>query len=444
VSVSISVANAADISDLSVSAANAITWSATDTVTQLGSNGNAAAVITGMRFWLVHINTGNTIIDDSTTSGITGLNTASASRTFTIAANTLTAGENYVVRLHASDPTETAYQDVVFKALTATVTPTITVPAAAAVIGTPSSTVTWTLTNGNTHYQVQVLNGSTITYDSGIVASTAQTTTASFPDTGVSRTVRVRARRNSSFAWSAWATVAVTVSHIAPPTPVVTAFAAQDTGSIGVTHAMGLTVTQPTPSGGQPAVATSEVWVRKNGDTLDGMMVSSSASAVTAYTWRAPAHGVIYQVRVKNIAADGRNAWSAWFTATSAPVLRGVVLYSLAAPTAPTVFRLNREEAADDYQAEAALIVYDGRAFPVVEFGTGGSRVLQVTIDLRLDADRDALRTMLLSRTLVLYRDRRGRKMYALVQAGPIQDTFYGYSTTLTITQVDNPADRLV
>lgn len=367
-------------------------------------------------------------------------------RTFTIPANTLTAGKTYVFQFYGKDGAGVfALLDVTVSAVGATATPTITVPTAGAVISSPTNTVTWTLANGNTQYQVQVLNGSTVVFDTGVTDSTAQTVTGvPFPDTGVSRTVQVRAKRGASYAWSAWASVNVTVSHTAPMTPAITALTATDVAGIGFTHALVATITQPTPSGGAPTVTSTEVYVRPTGDSSAGVLVDAVANAATSYTFKSPTSGITYQVRVRVVSADGRNAYSAWVTANAAVVLKGVVLYSLAAPTVVKVFRFNGDEASDDYQPTAELIQYDGRPFPVVEFGVASTRALEVTLDMKTDADAAALRTMLLSRSIVLYRDRRGRKVYAFVSASALVDTAYGYRTNLTITAVDYPADRSV
>lgn len=379
-------------------------------------------------------------------SGFVAASGTSLTRTQTIPANTLTAGKTYVIQTYVVDNTaQSAIVDVTVSAVGATVAPTITVPAAAAVISTPMSTVTWTLANGNTNYQIQVLNGSTVVFDTGEVASTAQTNTSiPFPDTGVSRTVRVRAKRGPSYAWSPWSTVNVTVAHTPPMTPTITSLTATDVAGIGYAHALVAAITQPTPSGGAPAVVSTEFYVRAVGDPGNGALVDTSPTSATSYTFKSPTSGVSYQMRVRVVSADNRYAYSAWVTANAALALRGVVLYSLAAPTVVKLFRYNGDEAQDDYSAEAELIQYDGRPLPVVEFGTAGSRELKVSIAVKTDVDRDALRTMLLSRSIVLYRDRRGRKLYALITSGPFVDTIYGTSTELTVTALDYPLDRSV
>jgi len=364
----------------------------------------------------------------------------------TIAANTLTPGTWEVERTwrpFSSTLVSPVSDSVVFS--TGPTSPTPTVSAPTSPITNPAETVTWsTSPTDQVAYQVQVLDGSTVVFDTGEVSGTAQTLAGvPFPDTGVTRVVRVRTRRSAAYVWSQWgSTGSLTVTHLSPPTPTLT-LAPADVAAVGLDHALVATITNPAPSGGEPSVDTTEVYVRRDGDTGGGALVATTAGTLSSYTYRSPASGVLYQMRVRVVTDDGRNASSAWVTATGAVTLKGVVMHSLAAPDDVHVFRLNGEEASDEYQPEADLIQYDGRAFPVVEFGTSASQVLKVRLSLKFDSgDADALVTMLRSRTLLLYRDRRARKMYAYVQATTIQDTAYGYEVDLTVTHVDNPDDR--
>lgn len=402
-------------------------------------------VISGMRFRLMTSPGGTDVINDNTTSGMVGLGTWQAGRSFTIPANTMTPGVTYWLRLMGNDNGGGSnYAEFPILAMPITTTPTITVPAVGATITNPTSTVTWTTGVAQTHYQVIVAQGGVTYYDSGIVASSAQSISVPFPDTGVTRGIQVRSRRGPTYAWSAWSAVrSVTVTHLPPPTPTITAAAPADFPAIGLTHQIGLTITQPAPSGGQPAVASVEYYVRELGDSGNGYLFYTLTFTSTVERYRTPTSGKTYQFRIRNVAADGRWAYSAWVTMTGAIALKGVLLNTVdAALDDPLLLRYNGDEAEDDYQPEAALIQYDGRAFPVVEFGTSVSRQLRVNVSMKTDAQVAALRTMLLSRSVICYRDRRGRKVWAFVTADAIVDTIYGYNTNLTITAVDYSRDR--
>lgn len=388
--------------------------------------------------------TGSTVFSDSSTTGITGLGTSNARRIFSIPAGTMVAGNTYYLREYAG---ASNFYEMAIVAVGSTATPTITVPASGATLTTPSSTVTWTLspsTQSNYRVQVRDNSGATVLYDTGEVASSAQTITVPTPDTGVTRLIYVQAKRGPGYAWSPAATRSVTVTHTPPQTPTITSVTPTDSASIGLAHALVIAWNQPAVSGGSPAVTRAEFYVRRNGDTSNGALVATPAasSGAASVTYYGPTHGVTYQVRAKVFSADGRYAFSSWATASGAVTLRGVLLHSVLTPAAPTLFRFNGDEAEDDYQPEAQLIQYDGRELPVVEFGTSSSRALTVTLDMKTDADKNALRAMILARAPMLYRDRRGRKVYAFVKDGGVTDTAYGYRATLTINAVDYPADR--
>lgn len=395
-----------------------------------------------VQVWLQSDATQTPIVDDSA-----AVSSYSAQRTRTIASGTLAANTAYVIRVSAQDVGgNVGYVDTVVTALPITALPTITAPAAGASLTSPTVTVTWTLSpTTQLQYQVRVTQGvSTVVFDSGNVTSSAKTVPGiPIPATGT-YAVDVRARRSTAHAWSNFARRTFSTTVTAPATPTISSLVATDVGGIGLKHALVATITQPTPSGGQPAVATTEVYVRRSTDPGTGTLVETVAGAATSYTWTAPTSGVTWQMRVRVVAVDGRSTFSAWVTANEALALRGVVLYAVSAAASVRLFRFNGDEAEDDYQPERELIRYDGREFPVVEFGTSSTRTLTVELSMKTDADRDNLRALLLSRSVVLYRDRRGRKVYGMLEHDGLKDTIYGYATTITLQAVDYPLDRAV
>lgn len=336
---------------------------------------------------------------------------------------------------------------IVFNTQGASITPTITVPAGATVT-TPTQTITWTTApTTQDRYQVQVASdaaGTVVYYDTGEVTSANQThPNTLFPDTGVTRWIRVRVRRSPLHAWSAWATKSVTVTHTPPVTPVIASLIATDVAGIGCLHALVATITQAAPGGGVPATTTTEVYARLTGDTSAGALIARIAGIATSFTWGGPTHGKQYEFRAKNISDDGRSAFSGWVIANSATTIRGVVLWDPSVAVSQTrCFRFNEEGAVEDQRPTSALIQYDGRRLPVVEFGIVQQWTIEVpTITLR-DAASYALWTAVTNtRSIVLYRDRRGRKAYGLCVATPATDAAHGYVSGLTVTPLDYPLD---
>lgn len=365
---------------------------------------------------------------------------------FAVPAGTFPAG-TWELRIVGKDVNgNTGSATVVFNTTAVSATPTITVPGGTTVTA-PTQTITWTTSPAATsdQYQVQVTDTTqTLVYwDSGLLSGNVQTiASVPFPDTGVSRIIRVRHRRGSAYSISAWATKTVTVTHTPPVTPTVATLVPTDVGALGCLHSLVATITQPTPV--TPATATTEIYVRVQGDTSAGSRVAVLTGAATSYTWTAPASGKVYEMRARNVAADGRSAYSAWKTASGATSIVGVVLYATTAPTTPRLYRFNGDGAQEDAAPAAELIQYDGREYPIVEFGTSGSRTIDVPeLHMKTAADRAALDALVMARSIVLYRDKRGRKVYGLLKTGSVDDTFYGYETSLSITRLDYPLDRV-
>lgn len=341
-----------------------------------------------------------------------------------------------------------AYSASAFFTVTAQpATPTITAPAAAAVISTGTVSMAWTAA-AFTAYQIEVRTATggagTLEWTSGIVLSTATSATVTLPTSGGARYVRVRIRNNG--VWSNWAERQITSSWLAPMTPTVVVTPV-DADGIGMLHALNITATHPTPSGGAPAVAAMDIYAK----AVDaaGLAIGSeylvlgSQTPTGTKTWRTPA-AQRYAIRVVGKAADGRTASSGTVLTSAALAFKGFLLHD---PDDVQVtirgFRYNDEGASDSYDVDAQLIDYQGREFPVAEFGTSSKR--EVSVDLihsKGSGDARALLNFVKLRKVLCYRDSKGRKLYGLLKLGATRDTIYGFTTGVTITQTDFPADR--
>lgn len=329
--------------------------------------------------------------------------------------------------------------------------PTWTAPAAGATITTTTVTCTWTTPATQTAYEIEIRTATggngTREATTGKVVTSTKTNVFAPPVTGnVARYLRVRYWDTNDVV-SAWTERQIIVNYPAVATPTMT-LVAQDLDGIGMLHALTATVSNPAPTGGQPTVTNAEVWFRPQGDASEGVRGIVSAVPSGPMTWYGPS-ARRYEGRVKAISADGRSTFSAWTLANVANTVKGVILQpwdsGATAPTNRTAFRYNEEEARDTWDTDAALIEYAGRGFPVAEYGDGESRILEVPlIHSRGTApgDAQALIALLRLKKPVLYRDRRGRKMYGLLKVGQVVDTFYGYATGITLTAVDWAADR--
>lgn len=346
----------------------------------------------------------------------------------------------YVTQAYGLDPATFYSNTVTFTAVTAPTAPTITVPVNNAVIPTETSNVTFTHATAQTDVQVRVMNGAAVEWDSGTVAistaATSSTVLASFGTNSVPRVIQARTRTGG--VWSAWASRNVTVSWTLPAVPTVTAVG-EDTQAFGMNHAVRVTVTNPTPTGTQPVVTSYEVrWRRMAYWPAERTMGTQTAGQ--PLVWYLPP-GESIQVRVTVRADNGTTRENAaWITVTPSPSIKGVALTDMDDQTTSTlVFRYNDDGAIDKHEVESALMQFSGREYPVAEFGPATTRNIEVpTLHLKTDAHLFALRLMLTRRTLVAYRDKRGRAVAGLLKLGGIRDTSYGYEVSLSIDVVDS------
>lgn len=97
-----------------------------------------------------------------------------------------------------------------------------------------------------------------------------------------------------------------TVNFTPPATPTLAATPLPLAGTIRVA------ITNPTPGGAQPAVATQDLYRRTVGDTSNGIRVATGlASGATASDYRAVS-GINYEYRVLTIGTTGVTVYGAW------------------------------------------------------------------------------------------------------------------------------------
>lgn len=195
--------------------------------------------------------------------------------------------------------------------------PAFTSPVNNATISQATQVFDWT-TTAQDSYQIRSVadDGSggadtaTIYFDLGeVIDAAARTATLSFPTNG--RTEHVQIRVKVSGLWSDWTDSTHPVSYTPPATPLVSVTADDATASITVS------VTQPTPTGGQPAVVSCDIYRREldvSGAAVAGttLRVATAQPANATWTDWAPASGVSYQYEAVAIAANATSTPSRW------------------------------------------------------------------------------------------------------------------------------------
>lgn len=189
--------------------------------------------------------------------------------------------------------------------------PTITAPVSGGTISQNPTTVTWS-TAGQQAYQVRrvkdnagTADPTTVYWDSGQVVDTA-TRSLSVPFETNNRWEHVQVRVQQSGLWSAWSDVRVNVSYTTPATASLAATPNNTAGSISIA------ITNPAPSGGQPAVAYNDVYVRTVGDTGPGVRIATQVANNGTATYWTPASGVAYQFLARTFGSNSTSTDSAW------------------------------------------------------------------------------------------------------------------------------------
>jgi hypothetical protein len=187
--------------------------------------------------------------------------------------------------------------------------PTIDTPADAGTVATSHLPVTWTVAQ-QSEYRLEILNsaGTVVLWDSGWVVSTglrAFDITAYTLVNGTSYKVRLTTKNTEGLA-STPDTNSFSVVFVAPAAPTVLVIADSTDGFMYVD------VTNPTPTGGQPAVTENRVWRRPAGDTGNGIRVAVGVANNGAFTDWLVGHLEELEYRIETIGANGTSAFSAW------------------------------------------------------------------------------------------------------------------------------------
>ncbi|HQZ36006.1 MAG TPA: hypothetical protein PK020_16385 [Ilumatobacteraceae bacterium] len=195
--------------------------------------------------------------------------------------------------------------------------PVITTPADAGTVASASLTAVWTCTSQAT-YLVELLDsaGTTVLHSSGVVTDSVSRSYV-IPYAlvnGTSYKVQVTCVNAEGLAATP-DTNSFSVSYTLPATPTVVVTPSTSLAKITVTP------TQPTPGGGQPTVASIDIFVRcaagrnyPDGERpVGGVGIRVGAALPPSTAWvDYPSAGVAYEYMVRGWADNGTYADSAW------------------------------------------------------------------------------------------------------------------------------------
>lgn len=347
----------------------------------------------------------------------------------TVAANTFPEGSiEWNVRTYDSDNLVSPYAtNALFVSGAPSGAPIITAPTNGATIPTSRVVVTWSAPD-QTSYELQLSQGDTVLWTE-TVANSEETREIPYDlVNGQSYDIYIRVD-TAAGVWSAWAKTSITVSFTAPTVPTITASPHELSGSINVNISNPVTGTE-----GEPAVSRNEIYRRIYASGEDFVKIVDNVEANGFFTDYNPASGIEYQYIVRAIGENGTSSDSQPVTAS---VLIENTMLSLTSNPAQFVRLEWNPDRSFTRAWSRSMIQFNGRPYPVAEFGEEGTASFSLSFDIREEETLDILLDLLDSREPLLYRDGRGRKEYMTVGNIQIKDTKFGYSVSFSPEKVD-------
>lgn len=290
-------------------------------------------------------------------------------------------------------------------------------PNAPAINAVPTDTarpvVSWSAFNQQV-YQLQVLSGDAIIYDSGVVPGiNARTHKVAVWLADGSYTVKMRIK-NEYDLWSEWGSAAVAISTVKP-----------DKSSLAIQRS----------AHGVEINATGLVY-RSDYDKDDYICIGEAAGTYYDNTVRS---GGEYKYFARAV-SEGDT-----FADSDVKFIQAEFRHSLIAPVSDltNVFAFTRSlnsppKRTYNRQPGGAFVEYAGRKSPVWEPTEHVSAGWSMTFYLKTWAEVEAFTAIYDLSQTVLYRDAKGRKMYGTLSNLSVNDDILGYIISFTLSQVDH------
>lgn len=322
-----------------------------------------------------------------------------------------------------------------FTAANAPATPAITDPVGGQVIAANAYTIAWSAPTQQSYQVRRVADNAgapdtaTVYQDTGeVVSASARSRSMNFETNNRFEHVQVRIKNNS--LWSAWATVRIQVSYTVPPTPTLVVTNQPSDGRNLIT------VTNPAPGGGEPAVIENYLWRRLVGGTWqrieDGILPNGSYHDYTA------AAKTVYEYKVTAVGDNGTSADSVAVQSTELALVGSWIHDPSDAPGTLDQFIYNDNGGDESWEVESAETYYAGRTHPVAEYGE--TEAFSVSVELAVEEDTgkmDALTELLQLKRVLCYRDSYGRKVFFAPSIYNMRRRRWGGRVPLDISAVD-------
>ncbi|MGM8215181.1 DNRLRE domain-containing protein [Bacillaceae bacterium W0354] len=216
-------------------------------------------------------------------------------------------------------------------------------------------------------------------------------------------------------------TQTITVSYTQPATPILIT----EKELAGIT----LNINNPSPSGTEPTVTHNNVYRREQG----GDWKRIATNVLTTFTDYTVASGKTYEYYVR--AWGDNETYSDSDVVDESITFKGVWLHDVTDPTTLHNFRADGDGRTNDWRAQATHMKFAGRKYQVTEFSEHEDDVVNVNLKMfREWEDYNALNIIIKAKNTVCYRDGRGRKIFGTIIELPVNDTVYGYDTSIQVT----------
>jgi hypothetical protein len=325
----------------------------------------------------------------------------SSVNTYTLPANTLTPGLNYQWRVKVWDSNNTVSDWSTIAIFNTGNKPTIGITAPSDTVNVSNTTVTWTyasITNKSQQkYSIILQDTGVDVYNTGEIINT---------DGFSNATEKI-----------------ITISYTAPAIPTLLATGNVLNGSILIS------ITNPTPTGTQPSILYNDlykliyyVWVRiATNIPNNGYYTDYTALGTEKYKTRA-------------VGSNNTTTESGGYIEGTLN-LNNIILGLLDGTCINIIYDVNKKNI---NRQEINYSKFAGRKKSVTEFGEHTDKEISLSFMLMTMSDVDELEWLIYSKQTLVYRDKRGRKMFCTCSGYDVTDAEPSlYDISLALTETD-------
>lgn len=348
---------------------------------------------------------------------------ATTNRTRVVAANTFPLGSiEWQVRTYDQESLVGPYSaTAIFYASEPSDAPVITDPVMNQSIPTSRVNVSWNAVD-QSEYNLQLVQDGVVLWEETQVSTNR---VAEIPyDLVNNATYSIRLRvKTAAELYSAWTEITINTSFTTPAAPIVDLFEWHDEGAVDIR------ITNPiTGVVGEPNVTYNDIYRRVYGTDDPYIRLATNVSNNGMFRDFTPASGVTYQYYVRAWGDNGTFQDS--LTNTILITIENTMISVASNPTRFVRMEYNPSRSFS-HKKDRAMLKFNGRAFPVAEFGIQEELDINLSFAVRDRTTLELLVDIIDEKQTLLYRDSRGRKEFVTVDSIDIDDKFpdgYGVS----------------